>query len=59
MTTMMRDDEPGPSNRKRPREPDYDADDEDSERKVASQLEKVEAIRYRIGRGRRAGHAGR
>ena len=28
---MMRDEEPGPSNRKRPREPDYEADDEDSD----------------------------
>ena len=31
MQEKMRDDEPWPSNRKRPREPDYDANDEDSD----------------------------
>ena len=36
----MRDDEPGPSNRKRPREPDYDADDEDSDARSHPNLKK-------------------
>ena len=43
---MMRDDEPGPSNRKRPREPDYDADDEDSDARSHPNLKK--ARRYVI-----------
>ena len=42
----MRDDEPGPSNRKRPREPDYDADDEDSDARSHPNLKK--ARRYVI-----------
>ena len=37
----MRDDEPGPSNRKRPREPDYDADDEDSDARSHPNLKKT------------------
>ena len=37
----MRDEEPGPSNRKRPREPDYDADDEDSDARSHPNLKKA------------------
>ena len=40
MTTTMRDDELGPSNWKRPREPDYDADDEDSDARSHPNLKK-------------------
>ena len=36
----MRDDEPGPSNRKRPREPDYDADDEDGDTRLHPNLKR-------------------
>ena len=42
----MRDDEPGPSNRKRPMEPNYDADDEDSNARSHPNLKK--ARRYVI-----------
>ena len=42
----MRDEEPGLSNRKRPREPDYDADDEDSDARSHPDLRK--ARRYVI-----------
>ena len=37
----MRDDELGPSNRKRPREPDYNADDEDSDARSHPGLKKA------------------
>ena len=46
ITTTMRDDELGPSNRKCPREPDYDANDEDSEARSHPNLKK--ARRYII-----------
>ena len=46
MQEKMRDDEPGPSNRKRPREPDYDADDEDSDARSHPNLKKSK--RYAI-----------
>ena len=34
MPEKMRDNEPGPSNRKRPREPNYDADDKDNDARL-------------------------
>ena len=40
MPEMMRDDESGPSNQKRPRESDYEADDEDSDARLHPNLKR-------------------
>ena len=40
MLTMIRDDKLGRSNRKRSREPDYDADDKDSDARSHPNLKK-------------------
>lgn len=37
---MMRDDELGPPNQKRPRESDYEADDEDSDARLHPNVKK-------------------